>query len=224
MVPVDIYIRERSGNREIRIPWLPEKIKFESGGTQRIAYDIMDRGPVEIPTGSGLCGYSWESLFPGKYRTDSYMMRGKWKDPSTYDKILEDWKQKGTPLKLLVVGYPINKDVILDDYTGAAAGAFGDIEYEVSFIEDRDITIQTEKVKAQESSEKRAAETKSSYTVKSGDTLWAIAKKELGAGSKWNTIYKANKEIIESTAKKHGKKSSDNGHWIYPGTKLTIPK
>lgn len=221
---VDIYIRERNGKREIRIPWLPEKIEFESGGTVRITYDIMDRGPVEIATGSGLCGYSWESVFPGKNRRDQHMMRGKWKDPSTYHKILEDWKKKGTPLRLLVVGYPINQNVILDDYNGAPAGAFGDIEYEVSFIEDRDITIQTTKVKSQTSSTKRAAEEKASHTVKKGDTLWAIAKKYLGAGSKWNTIYKANKAIIESTAKKHGKKSSDNGHWIYPGTKLTIPK
>jgi len=62
-----------------------------------------------------------------------------------------------------------------------------------------------------------------SYTVKSGDCLWNIAKKYYGSGAKWTTIYNANKSIIESTAKKYGKKSSSNGHWIYPGTKLTIP-
>lgn len=62
-----------------------------------------------------------------------------------------------------------------------------------------------------------------SYTIKSGDTLWGIAKTFYGSGAKWTTIYNANKSIIESTAKKHGKQSSSNGHWIYPGTKLTIP-
>ena len=62
-----------------------------------------------------------------------------------------------------------------------------------------------------------------SYTVKSGDCLWNIAKKFYGSGAKWKTIYNANKSIIESTAKRYGKKSSSNGHWIYPGTKLTIP-
>lgn len=67
--------------------------------------------------------------------------------------------------------------------------------------------------------------TKSSkaYTVKSGDCLWNIAKKYYGDGSKWKTIYNANKSTIESTAKKYGKSSSSNGHWIYPDTKLTIP-
>jgi nucleoid-associated protein YgaU len=64
-----------------------------------------------------------------------------------------------------------------------------------------------------------------SYTVKSGDCLWSISKKFYGDGAKWTTIYNANKNIIETTAEKHrGKgKGSSNGHWIYPGTNLTIP-
>lgn len=61
------------------------------------------------------------------------------------------------------------------------------------------------------------------YKVKKGDTLWAIAKKYYGNASKWKKIYTKNKSVIEKAAKKHGKKSSDNGHWIYPGTTITIP-
>ena len=63
------------------------------------------------------------------------------------------------------------------------------------------------------------------YTVKSGDTLWAIAKNKYGDGSKWKKIYEANKLVIENTAEKHrGKgKGSSNGHWIYPNTILVIP-
>ncbi|MBR1532709.1 MAG: LysM peptidoglycan-binding domain-containing protein [Eubacterium sp.] len=62
------------------------------------------------------------------------------------------------------------------------------------------------------------------YTIKKGDTLWAIAKKYLGSGNKWKTIYNANKSVIEKAAKKHGKSSSSTGHWIYPGTVISIPK
>ena len=61
------------------------------------------------------------------------------------------------------------------------------------------------------------------YTVVSGDTLWGIAAKKLGSGTKWTSIYDANQSTIESAAKAHGKSSSDHGHWIWPGTVLTIP-
>ena len=63
------------------------------------------------------------------------------------------------------------------------------------------------------------------YVVQKGDCLWNIAKKYYGKGSKWKTIYNANKTIIEKTANKYRKgKGSSNGNYIYPGTKLTIPK
>ena len=62
------------------------------------------------------------------------------------------------------------------------------------------------------------------YTVVSGDTLWGISKKFYGTGTKYSVIYNANADLIESTAKSHGKKSSSNGHWIWPGETLTIPE
>ena len=62
------------------------------------------------------------------------------------------------------------------------------------------------------------------YTVVSADTLWGISKKFYGTGTKYNIIYEANMELIEATAKQHGKKSSDNGHWIWAGETLTIPE
>lgn len=72
--------------------------------------------------------------------------------------------------------------------------------------------------KAEESSS-----TSKTYTIVSGDTLWKISTKELGSGAKYMQIYNANSGVIESAAKSHGKSSSSNGHWIYPGTTLTIP-
>lgn len=65
---------------------------------------------------------------------------------------------------------------------------------------------------------------KTEYTVKSGDTLWGIAKESLGDGSLHSVIYATNKAVIETVAKLSGLSSSSFGHWIFPGTKLTIPK
>lgn len=49
------------------------------------------------------------------------------------------------------------------------------------------------------------------YTVKSGDCLWNIAKKHLGNGSRYNEIYNLNKDKIK------------NPNLIYPGQVLTLP-
>ncbi|RDY27136.1 LysM peptidoglycan-binding domain-containing protein [Lachnotalea glycerini] len=61
------------------------------------------------------------------------------------------------------------------------------------------------------------------YTIVSGDTLWALAIKFYGSGVQYTKIYSANQEVIESKAKERGKSDSDNGHWIFPGTIITIP-
>lgn len=217
---VDIYLREKDGDREIRIPILPEKIICDNGETKFVTYEIMSLGDVAVPSGTGLSEYSWESEFPGEGRKNDPMIRGSWKDPKTYHNILEDWKEKGTKLNLIVTGYPINTDVYVQKYVGNLSGAFGDISYELSFLKARDITIKTTKV---ETPVTRPTSTSSTYTIKPKDNLWKIAKKFYGKGSKWKTIYNANKEIIEKTAKSRGFKSSDNGHWIFPGVTLTIP-
>ncbi len=61
------------------------------------------------------------------------------------------------------------------------------------------------------------------YEVQSGDTLWDLAVRFYGDGTKASTIYEANRDVIEGEAKKRGKDRSSSGYWIFPGTKLTIP-
>ena len=62
------------------------------------------------------------------------------------------------------------------------------------------------------------------YTVIRGDTLWGISKRFYGTGTRHHIIYAANADTIEAAAKAHGKKSSDNGHWIWPGETFMIPE
>jgi nucleoid-associated protein YgaU len=48
--------------------------------------------------------------------------------------------------------------------------------------------------------------------VKSGDTLWGIAERELGSGARYTEIFAANREVIEDP------------DLIFPGQKIRIPK
>ena len=220
----DIYIREKNGKKEIRIPIMPEHILVEFGEGLFVTYDILGKGEVAEPTGVGLAGISWSSEFPGQFRTDTSMIRGKRQPPAYYHQILESWKQNKTPLNLLVIGYPINYDVYLSNYSADISGAFGDIPYEIKFIQDKNITINKTTVKIQPTvTPKRATPKVTQYTIKSGDTLWGISTKFYGTGTKWELIYEANKTILEQTAKKYGRSSSNRGHWIWPGVTITIP-
>lgn len=218
---VDIYVWEKNGNREIRFPILPEKFEFSSGDMTFITSEIMGRGEVAIPSGTELSSYSWESELPGELRRNDPLIRGSWQAPDSYINTIKDWQKNGTLLTVLITGYPVNADVYCKEFKTEGAGPFGDVTYDIEFIEARDFTITTNSTAAKATT--RQATTTQTYTIKSGDTLWAIAQKHYGTGTKWESIYSANKEIIESTAKAHGKSSSQNGHWIYPGTIITLP-
>ena len=157
--------------------------------------------------------------------------------------MLEDYKINRKAFQFIVyreVGnrklFKTNMKVSLEDYEIKESFENGtDLLISVNLKQYRDPVTKTISIKKTSSGKKKATKkttsnnnkkkTKSStYTVKSGDCLWNIARKFYGDGTKWKKIYDANKTIIEKTAKKHGFKSSSNGHWIFPGTKLTIPK
>lgn len=65
------------------------------------------------------------------------------------------------------------------------------------------------------------APARSTYTIKSGDTLSAIAQRYTGSASRWTELYNNNAATINSVAASRGK--AGGGHWIFPGTVLTIP-
>ena len=224
---IDIYIKETEGTRELRIPWLPDKVSCKSNGTRMITFDILDQGEVDVPNGSNLSTFSWESYFPGEGHKDLPFLRGEWQNPKKIQTILSEWRAYGTPLRLLMTGSPINHDVYLYDYNVDYESGYGDYAYDIIFKHRRDIKVIYAKVATptenKTSSTSTATSTARIHTVKTGDTLWALAQKYYKAGAKYGTIYNANKTIIEQTAKKHGKSSSDGGHWIYPGTVLQIP-
>ena len=229
----DILLTEKDGDRGFFVPWLPEKLDFSSGGIVVASYDVMGRGPVEVPTGTGLREISWSGIFPGNNRTaDLGMLRGgSLRPPHFYHAILEDWRRNGTLLNLALYCYPfINLDVFLAEYSGTAKGGFGDWEYTLKFREKRELSLWLIKPKQEETvspdaseDAKRDVPAENTYTIKTGDCLWNIAQKHLGSGLRWTELYDLNYDALEAEAQKYGKHFTKNYPVIYTGTIIKLP-
>ena len=223
-------------NVKMYFPVVPEQIKYSTSALFQ-EYAVINKGTVKIPSGTDVTTIGWECFFPGTkiqplpFVNNAKITKGsssKKKTPTEMHKQLETWRDNGAKLKLNITGSPFSFYVYIDKYEAILQDAHGSIYYNIEFSKAIDITVDTvskKTVTKKKTTTKRTSKTttQKKHKVKKGDCLWNIAKKYYKDGSKWKKIYNANKSTIEKAAKKHGKKSSSNGHWIYPGTVLKIP-
>lgn len=232
---MDIYISgnlpksdtDKGTSVKLQLPALPQEIEINKA-SQFATYNIIGLGPVQVPNGEELTEYKWEGILPGAGRKNEPWVKS-WNNPETIINYFDTWKKYKVKLKLTISEMNINNYVYLKSVESKRSGSYGDYTYVIYFVEAKDVSVTVTYKKTSTSTSSSKATTRQSktkektYTVKKGDCLWNIAKKYYGKGSQWKKIYKKNKSVIEKSAKKHGKKSSSNGHWIYPGTKLVIP-
>ena len=227
---MDIYIKGYLPSNEnetgsavtLRLPSLPEAI-FCSCGAKFAEYNILDKGPVIKPSGEDISEYRFEGTFYGSARKNEPWIRGAYVHPKIIQTYFSVWKKFGVRLRLLITETPINNYVYLTNFEFKYSGAYGDYTYTVTFKDAKSIEVTTSKVQQTQPVKREVPAPSKTYTVVRGDTLWDIARKFYGSGAQYPKIYNANKDIIESTAKRYGKRSSENGHWIYPQTSLVIP-
>jgi LysM repeat protein len=229
----------------LEFPYAPSELKITIGSNNKTV-DLISGNPINILKSPKLTEIEFEIELP---RGRQYAFANKLVSSKTYTDHFEKLMLNKTPAKLVItrpnpvartgIGGTV-KDfesttltVSLEGYTleENAENAY-DIKVSLKFKEYasygnvKKAVVTTNKTTSNTvtvTTPQKTVASNKSYTVKSGDCLWNIAKKFYGNSSKWTDIYNANKSIIESTAKKYGKASSSNGHWIYPGTVLTIP-
>jgi LysM repeat protein len=228
------------------LPYAPSELTVTIGSKNQTV-ELIDGNEINVLKNPKLTEIKFECELP---RGRQYAFANELKSPIRYTDYFEKLMLSKKPAELVITRQPPNGGVgnttngfvsntwkvSLEGYDlkESAENAY-DIRVSLKFKEYVEYgTVKTVTVTPPSSGNNTQPTTKpttptkpvsknESYTIKSGDTLWGISRKFYGNGEKWQTIYKANEKVIEDTAKKYGKASSSNGHWIYPGTKLTIP-
>lgn len=227
---MDIVLIPVGGGSRFTFPSLPEKIQGKYGAKYQ-NFDIISQGTVKLPKGTDVFEFSWDGVFFGKTkRNEPIVQRGRWMDPGECVEILYGYIKDEAVLNLIVTGTWINVDVTVSSFQPRPIGAYGNVEYSISFVQKKALQIYTtgemnidtyvKKTKPRDNS--GGLSQSSSYTVVDGDTLIGIAQRKYGDSSRWTDIYDANASLIESTANSHKFSGSDYGHWIFPGTVLTL--
>jgi len=193
--PMDFYLTAPDGSR-IHLPVNPERITCNTGN-RILTFDVITLGEISLPRGRAPIRFSFEGFFPGEARKDDPMVKN-WASPKELAGILSTWRNEGTKLRLLVTETPINHDVYFDgdgSFEHEWRGGHGDCWYSLRFVEARELIIRTEgetapAVAATTQHTRPAPPAPKTYTVKPGDSLWAIAKKPwamAGGGGKFTT-------------------------------------
>lgn len=225
---------------KILLPVAPAKLEIKIGNKNEVC-DLLSGEEINRLKSPELTEISFEALLPiSDYPFSSY---GKGESAATLLKKFYALKTGKKTFQFIILRklpgsgelWDTNIKCSLEDFTHTEdAEDGGDVTVQFELKQYRDygtkviqIPSSTRKSFARAAVKKSRPvskpPTRKTYTVRSGDCLWTIAKRQYGSGSKYSTIYSANRAVIESTAKRHGRASSSSGHWIWPGEVLIIP-
>lgn len=215
---------------EVLLPITPSKLKLKVKN-QNKTVELINGESINILKAPGLSEIQFDAVFPQM----SYpFTNGAARSADFYLAYLKRLKMEKKPFSYIVYralpnGKPLfdqNIRVGLEDYEILDDVKEGfDIAVKIKLKEwkhygTKVVTITTPPPQATSQQPQITVETprdtstapqNKTYTVKKGDCLWNIAKKELGNGSRYTEILELNRDKIK------------NPNLIYPGQVLTLP-
>jgi len=225
-----ITLIEQPSKRRFVFPVNPDTIRV-TDGRDSTAVPIIGRQQAVLAGSLNPIEISWEGLLPRDYDATFVNYKNIRKPADVISRLqrimgrARDGRQiDPTPCRVVVAGTGFSERMTITDLTWEFRGGEpGDIYYRITCRSEKKqiihITGSSDSSSSgddggggDESDRPPPAQPGSTYTVKAGDTLWLIAQKQYGDGSRWPQIYEANKSVIGS-----------NPNLIHPGMVLVIP-
>ena len=200
-----LYLKQ--DGKQILLPVTPAEIEMKTGNRNKAVY-ILNFGEMNLAKKPGLQEIRFTALLPGR-RYSFVQTEDGFHEPEYFLNCFKEYKATAKPVQLILFrrladGTQLfcgNMDVLLEDYTVTEKGGEqGDFWVEMCWKEWKTAKSIRYSVKGQnggnvlvEQGQERQAKTPAAtYTVKKGDCLWNIAKKQLGDGTKYKEIAQKN--------------------------------
>lgn len=207
----------------VLMPVTPAKVNMEISNQNKII-TLINGEEVNLLAPGGLKEISFDLLLPGAQYP--FAVERQYRPASYYLRLLANLKEKCQPFRWIWTrtdcrGAIIDSEnllVSLEDYQISEDAEDGiDMVVSVKLKAYRACIGRKQTVGSAGSAssvgsrEQEHAPNATSYTVQKGDSLWLIAKKQLGDGARYQEIYNLNKGVIA------------NPNLIYPGQRLQLP-
>ena len=212
------------GNDVYRLPVNPEIIKANHKLITE-TYIILNQGKIIIPVGVDLSTWTFTTEFPS---IDYHYIETKneFYECSYYENLFKEIRNAKEPVRFIAtpdgdLNSGINEMVLIEECEiTETSGEEGDKEFAFTLTEYREYGVKEQVASVKTTKKKASVQIKNTtkaknptagtkYTVKSGDTLYGIAKKVYGDGNKYTKIVSANPDI-------------KNPNLIYAGQVITI--
>lgn len=217
-IKYQMWLTYNAEKEKIQLPVLPESFQTRNGSSND-SVDITGLGEIIIMQSRPALQFKFSSFFPAA-RFPGIQVSSITK-PLTLIQKINTWKASKKPIHFIATACGVDLYASIEDFNYSEEGGDpGTYQYEITLKEYREITVRQVKVdipKATATVQKQDTRVDNTvqpktYTVKSGDCLWNIAKKYYGNGADYTKIYNANKGVI-----------GGNPNLIYAGQALTIP-
>jgi len=227
-----VFLQDITKVEPYRLPVNPEEITVKKGLATE-TYKVLGLEQIIVPTGVDLCVYNFECEIPSKtylyvenvYPDFKSLLSTKIKELfrkglygcDFFEELFRQWAKDKTVLRLTInngVGKAISTPCLIKSLEiTETAGEEGDklFKFEITEYAEYGYKKVVKKKTKKKTSNKKNTKAKTTYTVKTGDTLYLIAKKIYGDGAKASKIQNANKDKIKNPAK------------LKKGIKLVIP-